>query len=62
MMYSAKRSDLMNARERHVHRMNEIKAEMKTAGVIHRKDLQREYRRMLGELREYDRLQRDKCA
>lgn len=48
----------MTARERHVQKMKEIKKEMKTAGEIHKRDLYRQYRRMLHELKVYDGLQR----
>lgn len=47
----------MTARERHIQRMKEVKAEMRTAGEIHRKDLHRQYRRLLHDLKVYDRLQ-----
>ena len=48
----------MTARDRHVMQMKEIKTEMRTAGEIHKKDLHRQYRRMLHELKVYDELQR----
>lgn len=48
----------MTARKRHVQKMREIKKEMKTAGEIHKKDLYRQYIRMLRELKAYDELQR----
>jgi hypothetical protein len=46
------------SREEHVEKIMKAKAEMKTAGAIHRKDLSRYIRRMEKELREYDRLHR----
>lgn len=46
------------SREEHIEKIRKAKAEMKTAGVIHRKDLSRYIRRMEKELREYDRLHR----
>lgn len=48
----------MTARERHIQKMKDIRVEMRTAGEIHRKDLHRQYRRMLHELKVYDELQR----
>ena len=48
----------MTARERHIQKMKEIRKEMETAGAIHRKDLDRQYRRMLKDLQVYDELQR----
>ena len=48
----------MTARERHIQKMKEIKKEMQNAGAIHRKDLHRQYRRMLQDLKLYDSLQR----
>ena len=46
------------SREEHVEKIRKAKAEMKTAGVIYRKDLSRYIRRLEKELREYDRLHR----
>jgi hypothetical protein len=46
------------SREEHVEKIRKAKAEMKTAGVIHRKDLSRYILRLEKELREYDRLHR----
>ena len=48
----------MTARDRHIQKMKEIRTEMRTAGEIHRKDLHRQYIRMIRELKEYDELQR----
>jgi hypothetical protein len=46
------------SREEHVEKIRAAKAEMKTAGPIHRKDLSRYIRRLEKELRIYDSYQR----
>lgn len=48
---------MMN-REQLVEKIRAAKEELKTAGVIHRKDLSKHIRRMEKELRDYDRFQR----
>lgn len=44
----------MNKREACVEKINKAKEELKTAGVIHKRDLQKHIRRLERELREYD--------
>ena len=46
------------SREEHVDRIRAAKAELKTAGAIHKKDLQRYIRRLEKELRIYDNYHR----
>ena len=46
---------MSDARERHIAKMEEVKQEIRNAGVIHRKDLQRHLRRLERELRDYDK-------
>lgn len=45
-------------RDEHVSRLRQAKAELKTAGPIHRKDLQRYIKRLEKELRIYDHYHR----
>lgn len=45
----------MNQREILVRKIRQAKADLKTAGVIHRRDLQKHIRRIECELRDYDR-------
>lgn len=47
----------MSQRERHVALIKAAEEELKSAGPIHRKDLQRYIVRMKRELRQYDRYQ-----
>lgn len=47
----------MSQRERHVALIKAAEDEMKNAGPMHRKDLQRHIIRMKRELRQYDRYQ-----
>ena len=47
----------MNQREILVWHIRQEKADLKTAGAIHRRDLQKHIRRMERELRDYDRFQ-----
>ena len=47
----------MSQRERHVALFRAAEDELKTAGPIHRKDLQRYIVRMKRELRQYDKYQ-----
>ena len=42
------------SREEHIRKIEAAKAEMKTAGPIHKKDLERYIRRLEKELRIYD--------
>lgn len=42
-------------RDAHIAKIYAVKAKMKTAGTIHRKDLGRQLRRLERELREYDK-------
>lgn len=42
------------SREEHVEKIQKAKEELKTAGAIHRKDLQKYIRRLQKELRIYD--------
>lgn len=46
------------SRDQHVEKIRAAKAELKTAGPIHRKDLQRYIRRLEKELLIYDRYHR----
>lgn len=46
------------SREEHVEKIRTAKNELKTAGTIHRKDLQRYIRRLEKELRIYDSFHR----
>ena len=46
----------MDKRQEHIQKIKKAKAELTTAGKIHRKDLIRHIRRLERELREYDRL------
>ena len=46
----------MDKRQEHILKIRKAKAELTTAGKIHRKDLIRYIRRLEKELREYDRL------
>ena len=43
-----------NARERHLAELDRLRAELKTAGYIHAKDLRKRIRRMEKMLMEYD--------
>ena len=52
-----KRRKNMNQREILVWHIRQEKADLKTAGAIHRRDLQKHIRRMERELRDYDRFQ-----
>ena len=45
----------MNQREILVRKIRQVKADLKTAGIIHRRDLQKHIRRIECELRDYDR-------
>nr|DAR32257.1 MAG TPA: hypothetical protein [Caudoviricetes sp.] len=45
----------MNQREILVRKIRQAKVDLKTAGVIHRRDLQKHIRRIECELRDYDR-------
>lgn len=50
---------MSNAREKFVQELEAAKLEIKTAGPIHRRDLQKHIRDMERELRDYDRFQKD---
>lgn len=43
------------SREEHIHKINSAKAELKTAGPKHKRDLLKHIKRMQREIREYDR-------
>ena len=43
-----------SARERHVSQIREAQRQLQTAGYIHRRDLQKQIRRMKKELKIYD--------
>lgn len=49
---------MANARDKHIERMKELEEEIKSAGCIHKKDLQRELKRTKTQLMEYDRWHR----
>lgn len=46
------------SRDEHIEKINAAKEELKTAGPIHRKDLQKYIRRLEKDLRVYDTLHR----
>ena len=48
-------------RERHIRTLESLKQELKTAGPVHRKDLQRAIYRMEKELIIYDRYRQQTC-
>ena len=50
---------MTNAREQFVQELEAAKNEIKAAGPIHRRDLQKHIRNMERELRDYDRFQKD---
>ena len=53
---------MSNAREKFVQELEAAKAEIKTAGPIHRRDLQKHIRDMERELRDYDRFHKDAAS
>ena len=48
---------MMTQREAHVQKIQQARADLKTAGVIHRRDLQKRIHRMERELRDYAKFQ-----
>ena len=55
-------ANMSDAREQFVRELEAAKAEMKTAGPIHRRDLRKHIREMERELQDYDRFQREAAA
>ena len=53
---------MSDAREQFVQELEAAKAEIKTAGPIHRRDLRKHIRDMEHELRDYDRFQKEAAA